>query len=151
LRDILAEKNSIGDLWTIDYIISLGYYSREPRPRTFEKGTFVFFFLDSIYNLAVQGNSDAIDKFLGIKLFAEGWYAEYMDEKILGVFENYPETVIKNWSIVKKYISGFRYSEYQFKADSMIKKYKKLCERADINSMVCREIIEFLEQKEKGQ
>jgi len=151
LRNIPFKKEDLNDLWTVDDILlsDPNYYSKS-HPRIFDKASFVFLFLDTIYQLAIQGNVKAIDRFLTINLFANGGYAEYVENKILNLFENHPEIIIKNWNIVKKYIRSFRSPEYQFRANALKKKYQDLCSNK-VYVLACKEVLEFLEDKDKGR
>src|SRR4030067_2105984 len=151
LKDMPLGKEGYDDLWEIDDIIFSNNYSRKTRPKLFDKGSFVLLFLGSFNRLAADGNPKAIDNFLNMKLFADGWIAEYIADSILSLFENQPEIVIKNWNVIKKYKLSLRYQEFQFKANALIKEYRDLCQKRNFDTSLCKEIIDFLEQRDKGQ
>jgi hypothetical protein len=150
LNDIPVDKEGLVDLWNIDTIIfsDKDYYNK-PHPQLFDKASFVVLFLDSIYQLATKGNIKAIDRFLTISSFADGEYGEYAAEKILDLFEKYPNVIIKNWVVVRKHkpTINFETTDYDKKATAIIQKYKYLCNSAQTDSSICKEIIDFLKQK----
>ncbi len=153
LNEMPVTKYGLADFWEIDSIIlSDSNYFSKPHPKIFDKNSFVFTFLDAVYQLAVKNNAIAVDKYFAIKEFADGEFGEYMEDRILNLFEGNPEIIIKNWSIVKKYKStiGFETTDYQSRADTIIQNYQSVCEKHTVDSAICKEIIEFLKlQKEK--
>jgi hypothetical protein len=153
LTDIPVTKYGLADLWEIDKIILSDHnYFSKPHPKLFDKASFVFLFLDAIYQLAANKDEIAIDKFFTIEKVADGEYGEYMEYKILNLFEDHPEIIIKNWGIVKRYKStiGFETTDYHSKANTIIQNYQNVCEKLTVDSAICKEIIEFL-QLEKGK
>jgi hypothetical protein len=151
LKDIPVEKGDLEDLWEIDSVTFTKEYDSKPRPKVFEKRSFVVVFLDSIYGLATNGNPKAIDKFLSIKSFADGSMAEYMADNILNLFENHPSIISKNWKVIKKYKStiSFETTDYKSKADCIIRRYQDLFEKNKTDSLVSKEILGFLKEKAK--
>jgi len=147
LKDLPLGKEGYDDLWETDDIMFSNDYSSKPRPKLFDEGSFVSLFLSILYRLAVDGNPKAIDNFLNMKLFADGWVAEYIADNTLTLFENHPEIIIKNWNVIRRYKLSFRHQEFQFKANDLVKKYRDLCEKSNTDTSVCKEVINFLEQK----
>jgi hypothetical protein len=154
LRNIPVDRNGVGNLWQIDEIIfSDPNYSVNPHPKVFDQAPFSFLFLKAIHQLATKDNAKAINTLLSINLFAEGLYAEFMQDEILSLFENHADIVARNWQVFRKYKSTmfFETTNYQHKSESIIGKYEDLCERINVGSSVCKDIIEFLKEKKKGQ
>jgi len=151
LNNIPLDKDSLEKLWQVDAIIlsDIHYYAK-PHPKAFDRGSFVDLFLIAVYELATKGNAKAIDRFLAINQFADGIYAEFMEDKIFNLFDKYPDVIARNWGTVKKYRSTMQFwtTDFQFRADSIIQKYKNLCSEMSIDSSVCMEVIEFLKERE---
>lgn len=149
LEDMPLGKERYEDLWEIDNIIFKEDYYSKPHPKLFDKGSFVLLFLDGIYDLAVNGNARAIDKYLSINSFADGYMAEYMADRIVKLFENHLNVISNNWKVIRKYKStiSFETTDYKYKADSLIGKYRDLFEKNKTDSLVSKEILGFLREK----
>jgi hypothetical protein len=149
LKGIPVQKGALDDLWEIDNIIKEDY--KKPHPKLFDKESFIYHFVDAIYGLAANGNATAIDKYLGIDSFADGSIAEYTADRILKLFENHPNIISNNWKVIRKYKSSisFETTDYKYKADAVIQKYRDLFEKKKTDPSVSKEILEFL--KEKGE
>jgi hypothetical protein len=150
LKGIPTERDEMKDLFEVDSIIfKFPYYESQPHPDIFDKQAFVDLFLDTIYELAANGNSVAIERLLGIFRCAGGEYGEYIDEQLLRLFAEHPRVVLDNWSTIRKYQSIINFSTtlYSEKADALIQSYQALCEESGQGSQHCGEVIEFLKKR----
>ena len=83
LSDIPTDETTLRDLWEIDRITMDPFGYAGTHPNLFDKGSFADIFLEAIYQLAVKGNRIAIDRLLVIDRFADGAYAETVQERVL--------------------------------------------------------------------
>lgn len=147
LSGIPNDKDGLYPFWEIDSITAGPFGYPKPHPKLFDTSSFVNAFLNEIYQLAANGNEKAIDVFLKVQIFADGEYGEYMEDKVLCLFEKHSAIVIKNWELIKKYKTsiGFESTDYHVKADDIINNYLTLCKKNNVDSVICNEIIEFLD------
>jgi hypothetical protein len=97
-------------------------------------------YVDKLFNLAVLGDQQALEKFVSLTQHAEGEYAEGLNAEMNRLFVENPRFVLEQWSVIKR-DPGIQYIASDFVDDdaqaTAERNFHKLCVRP---SQACSEI-----------
>ncbi|HLA74960.1 MAG TPA: hypothetical protein VJM76_03515 [Gammaproteobacteria bacterium] len=110
LKTFPHTEKEIRILWAADGIMSYAQKHNEPLPSIFSVNGPANTFIDELFSLVIKNNRLAVDRYFNLKTYADGDYAEYMDDQLFKLFKQHPEIVVGQWNNIKNYkkvISGF--------------------------------------------
>lgn len=89
-------------LWALDEIVLMHEpSSAEKSARPFGPYGPVTLYLDELYGLVRSGDAEAVSKYLGLYLYSDGDYAEYMDDQLEQLLTEHTDIVLREWSLFK--------------------------------------------------
>lgn len=104
LVDIPKNKSSASALWALDEI-ALGTSQPDSTTLPFAPYGPVQSYLSELFRLTEGGNVEALRNFLSLYSFADGEYAESLEDETEKLFAQHPEIVVANWQTISKYPS----------------------------------------------
>lgn len=141
-----SSKEEVSILWILDEIaykkskimnseIPSAFLSKEPTLQ----------YIDALFQIAKSNNSKAIDKYFNLINYAGGYFAEYIYAQIIKMFVDYPQIIIDNWQLIKKYRKRFRFVGVKYYISSndtiVIKQnFNNICNNKED---ICEEILDL--------
>jgi hypothetical protein len=103
VKGVPADKESAAALWALDEIAYANGDQGNQSALPFGPEGPVNQYLKELFRLVIRGNNEAIKKYLGLYAFADGEYAEAMEDQLETLILDHPKVVLSNWRLIKTY------------------------------------------------
>jgi hypothetical protein len=103
LASVPAGKISAHSLWVLDEIAHSQGAEADESKLPFQPLGPVSMYISELYKLVLTGNAEAIRKYLGLFVLADGDAAEEMEDNLEKVVLRKPALVAENWSVFREY------------------------------------------------
>lgn len=143
LADIPKDKQSAHALWVLDEI-ALGTSQQDSTGLPFAPYGPVQDYLGGLFRLTEQGNPAALRKFLTLYSFADGEYAESLEDETERLFTQHPEIVVTNWETIRKYPGLLSDMREMMSNELMGEVSSKLQRQCSLQHRECAEILSAL-------
>lgn len=103
LASVPADKTSAHSLWVLDEIAHSQGPQADESKLPFQPLGPVSTYISELYKLILTGNAEAIRKYLGLFVLADGDAAEQMEDNLEKFLVRKPALVAENWSIFREH------------------------------------------------
>jgi hypothetical protein len=146
LEKIPLEATELSSIWQVDEALSRAHEGQGVADTVLGEPTFIRALIKSLGDVAKRGNTEALDRMLGLQAASDGWMAEETAQANLDVFSRFPWVLVDNWPTVKKHAAriGFGTTDFADQRSEIEQRYAQYCVDSKRPASDCERAVRFL-------